>query len=662
MKNYKRAVSLLVVILIFTVSILGTYSLPAFNDNTEIKLKPGSSMVYINGQGYPSAKPFNRGGDTYVPLRLVLEAIGTEVNWQGNGIINLVFRDVSIDLKVNEIDATVNQLPVQLKNPPLTSGTATMVPLDFVREYFGVSVTQSEKNGFITILLDDDGALKDLSFLIGGISKPRAGNSYFGWSVIVPKGSRVTSTSFNSRYVLIENEHREVALEIAAASDNGKSIDQLFTEVEQDPSAFINGGYPEIAYSDSSRYPYIELLYNNEYDEAVVKRFYINNGYLLSFSLTSYSEKDPAKVKANKNFSDILNSFALDYNGSSEDTQDLSKIKFGLARYENYIETESGSKLSSWEMDVLPEWDVMYPYTYNPFLTELGSGRKEYISVEISRSNGSDNAETYAGKILDFYNTNFNPRLYSMMEKKTVDISGYKAYKLIYGITAGTSRYVIDESFIVTDNFVYDITIKSPADKYESQVENYNKILDSFKYYTKDSEKLISELDKHSYEQSRNRVGKDDSITEYQNKTYGWAVKMPGYWMKSSQYDNSYQSFVNEATGGTVMVEAVEKNSATALIPDGEKFGFLNTMIGMGSELVARENTRINGRSVRFYHYRLENEENDMFADVRFYVIDADNYSYCLVSAISDLCASDANNKEMQSIINSFSVVKQEKE
>jgi hypothetical protein len=62
------------------------------------------------------------------------------------------------------------------------------------------------------------------------------------------------------------------------------------------------------------------------------------------------------------------------------------------------------------------------------------------------------------------------------------------------------------------------------------------------------------------------------------------------------------------------------------------------------------------GRNVTVYLYRLEDEENDDFADLNYYVFEQGNYKYCFMSTIPDLTASDSNLAVLKSIWDSFEV------
>lgn len=664
MRVSKKITALLIVLVItVTACFVPAFSMPDHDDGRiEIVVKQGEDSISINGETVKAEKPFVRDGTLYVPLRLVLETIGAEVNWLGNGRINIVYRDVEIDLTVGEKKCIVNQAERELAAPVVFSNGTAMIPVDLLEEYFKTKVTTDNGTGTAYIVLEEDGALEDLLFLIGGISKPRAGNSYFKWRMEVPKGSRIVNSTFNSKYITIENEQRQILIEISVYPDEGKSLEEQLDKIESYSVGSYGKNNLESSIESDGKKKYIELLYGNEYDEAVCQRIYRDNGYFYEVTLILYSEADPAKIKGNKYLKGILDSFDTGYTAPQADVQDLSKVRYGLARYANYISTYDGKKYPVWEMNVLPEWDVL-EYNYeNPFLTEIGLGKSEYVSVEVVKPKKDESAAEYAKKVEKQYADNFNPKYYNLIEKKELTVGGYKAYNLVFSITMGNKKYTVDESFLSSGGIIYDITVKTPEDKYEKAKQNYYRMLDTFKILVKDVGKISSEIEKYKYNEERNRVAKTDRITEYVNKTYGWKLKIPGYWIKGSQTDASFQSFTNRQSGAAIVIEASENTEGIQKLSDEMRFFFMGSVaIRNDVKLIKKEDIVVNGRTARHYLYRVENNEEESYYDMDFYVLDTDKYSYCFMSSLPDLCASEKNLKEIRDIWESFSIITPEK-
>jgi len=610
--------------------------------------------VYDDTRVVATVVPYKSGGTVFVPLRSVLEAFGAEVMWLGNNRINVVYRNISVDMVIGEKKITVNQEEKELSAAPITVNNLTMVPLQFIEEYFADKVIIDPAIKTVTITLEDDGALSDLSFLTGSISKPRAGNSYFKWSMDIPRGSRISNISFNSKYVLIDNEHRGISLEIWVDTDKGKKLEDYYKEISDNLYDILGYDTVESSLNISTPIPYAEFLYNNIYYEAVYRRLYAGRGYFYNVVLTSYKDNDPRKLKSNIYYNGIMDSFGLGYNADSPDVQDLSKVKFGLARHENYIMLENGKKVYAWSIDVPPEWEIINLNDSNHFYTKIGVDKSEYVGVEISKSQKADGIRDYVSGLKAFYDENYNPDFYEFIAVKDEKLYGVDSGRIIYNIRSGSNTYTYDENYFVFGNLMYCITIKAPQEKYEKQADDYHKIIETFKITINNTEELESEIDIYNYNIEKNFLGKDDGKVQYENKAYSWRIELPGYWVKNSLMDTNTQSFSNYSTGAIIGVEAVENNDQSKGLDDTAKFRLMQYATANSVRFLGVENLRDKGTNVKLYRFRMEKEDEDMYADLKLYTLSKGNFSYCYLSAIPDVCTSEKNVKEMQEIWNSF--------
>lgn len=115
----------------------------ASNQNTiEISFVLGESTLMINGQPVEVKAPNAVEGTTLVPLRVITEAFGAKVEWDGAIGITLSYRDTVIELELGNKIALVNGTETELLRAPEVEGGdgITMVPLRFVSEQFGAEV------------------------------------------------------------------------------------------------------------------------------------------------------------------------------------------------------------------------------------------------------------------------------------------------------------------------------------------------------------------------------------------------------------------------------------------------------------------------------------------------------------------------------------------
>jgi hypothetical protein len=654
-KLLRRFISMIICIMLSISMIIPSYAMNLSPSRVEIRLSPAKAFLIINGRYVKDEASFESGGNVYVPMRTVLEALGAEVNWLGNGRINIVYRNVSIELKLGAKTCVVNQVEKNMQWAPESVNKTTMVSLQFIKDYFGVSAAFNTKAKEYVITQIDDGALTDLTFLVDSISKPMAGDSYFGWALNIPKGSRIINKSFNSKQIYIENENRGLGIEISIVTGIEDNLADYFNGIMESPGSYLDGDVAD-AYIDTQAVPaFCQFLYSNSYGEAVLHRVYNNGGVFYNLKITSINETIPEKLLENTYISDIAQSFRLDYTGNGSTIQDLTSISFGSAKYENYVTADDGKKYFTWEIDVLPQWDILDTGTSNIFSTRLGLSSREYMNIEINKADGITDVTAFAKSKEEFYNENFNEQNYLLLGSEDTNIGSYKASKITYYVQLGKAGYVYEEYYMVSGSLLYSINFRIPAEKYQGEKDELFRVLSTLKPSSRDSSDLEKNIEKYNYDEAKKRVGKDDNATVYENNAYAWSMQLPGYWTKNNSAESRVQSFLNPRSGSIILVEAVENLSQdTSQVSDAEKFFTMSITQNSSIELLGKGTMKDKGKTIRTYRYRLENEDEESYADINIYIISTKKYSYCFISTIPDLCSSAKNIEEMKSIWNSF--------
>ena len=664
MNKFKRKASAIIIFIILVTFLipLGLNAVTNLNDSkTVIKLSASSNKILVNETEIKAEKPYVSSNILYIPLRAVLESFGAEVNWLGTGKINIIFRDASVDLTVGKVIFYKNQTEMTLTAPPKMKNNSIMIPVEFIKQCFDIDITNGTKPDQTILTLNNDGALTDLSFLIASLNNAKVGNSYFGWSMSVPKGSRIVSETFNSKNVQIENEQQSISIDITIDTKDGKTIDKYYNEIKDNPYEVLKSNLIDSSLNLKAIPAYIELLYTNMYDEAVYRRIYADDKYFYNITITSFDKSNPNKLKNDKYLKDMMNSFRLGYKGDVSDTTDLSKVQYGLSKYENYITSDAtGKKYYTWEMSILPEWDVLQTDGMEPYITEIGINKKDFkekISIEVTNAKGETDVVKYGKMIESFYNSNLNPQLYKLNKADVSQFAGIKTYNMVYDVKLGKTQYRYDESFLISGGLVYDITFKSNVDSFEKKKESYKKMLETFKSSSKDNSIFITEMDKYTFNLDKNRIGKDDKPVLYENKTIGWNITIPGYWQKSSTPGQNCESFNNPKTGAIIRVESLVKKAGAAIKADEERFESMKSNIGLEFKLVNMESIQKKGQTLKVYKYRYEDNKIEIFADFYYYIYESELYSYCIMSAIPDISSSAGNLKSMNDIYDSFVIV-----
>lgn len=126
-------------------------------ERVEISFSVGDSILNINGESVEVDTLYVVNGTTLVPLRVITEAFGSDVQWDGaDKTIYISYPDIEITLQIDSRTALVNGEEVSLLEAPVvTENDRTMVPLRFISETFGAEVSYDEDTRGITVILDN---------------------------------------------------------------------------------------------------------------------------------------------------------------------------------------------------------------------------------------------------------------------------------------------------------------------------------------------------------------------------------------------------------------------------------------------------------------------------------------------------------------------------
>ncbi len=91
------------------------------------------------------AAPFISNGRTVVPIRIIAEAFGAKIDWDGaTQTITITLNDNLISMQIGNPKATVNGEMVVLDTAPVINNGRTFVPLRFIAEAFGAKLIGME--------------------------------------------------------------------------------------------------------------------------------------------------------------------------------------------------------------------------------------------------------------------------------------------------------------------------------------------------------------------------------------------------------------------------------------------------------------------------------------------------------------------------------------
>lgn len=646
MNKKKSILSLIMIIAILLTCITNTYA--EDTDKMILELKVGSTEGRINGTVSKVEKPYVTSKTIMVPLGWITTAFGAEINQKANKKTEIIYGDLNAEITVGDKNYTVNSETQKLTVAPVIKNNIVMIPLEFITKNFPVTVTSDIKKGNIKIVLNDDGALSDLSFLTGGIGSPKVGNSYYGWSLNVPSGSRIISNSFKSDKIGITTESRGLYFEISVESKKNTTLSELYNDV-----LCNTNGIRDSKIDLKAAIPYFQYIRLSEYDEALRVKVFEKGEYFYYVTINNYDgTATPEQLISDKFYESIMSSFSLSYKGNAKGIQDVSKVREGKVSYYNYINLSTGVKYLPWSLDIPVKWDQVFTKE-DPFTTNIGLDSTHYMKIVTNTLDKDESIDEYVEDLKNYYDKNFNPKVYTFISSDSIAIAGTEAQNLRFSLKQANKVYIVDEFYFIKDGFIYEISIKLPESEYDNLKTQFIDAINKMKFYTVDESNYLKDLERYKNNNTAASLSSQDEDFDYLNKKYKWSAKIPGYWIKSPNYDY-FVFFQNPNSNANVMVIADENTPISKALTDEERFSTMKSLKSKYGVTPTLSTSNDKGYQVRTYTYKIEDEADQTFATVVCNCFESDTYSYCYVSFLPELTATEAATKELDNIWKSF--------
>jgi hypothetical protein len=642
LKVVKLIISLLIIVSVLTSPFINSYA--ADSGKMVIELKIGSDTGKAAGIVSKIERPYRKGGTAMIPLSWVSEAIGAEITRSSDKKIEIIYRDMNVSLAAGTAEYTVNSQTRRLSVAPEYKNDKAMVPIELISKNFPVSVAFDSPKGTIRMVLEDDGALSDLSFLTGGISSPKVGNSYYGWSVSVPSGSRVVANSFKSDRIGISNEGRGLYFEVSAENKDKKTLSDLYSVVQYDNT--VRNSKIDL----KAAVPYFEYIRLSENDEALRVKVYDKGEYFYYLTINSYDNSlTPEKLMSETYFNNIINSFDLNYKGNVKGVQDLTKVDQGMVYYYNYVSLDDYTKYMPWSINMSAKWNKLFS-DKDPVTSYVGLDSRHYMKITMKIQDDQD-LDEYTESVKKRYDKYFNPDLYSFISSDTEKITGTSAKRLKFSIKQGGKVNIIDEYYFIKNGFVYEISISLPKEEHDKYIDEFVSGINRMIFYKINEVQYEKDFELYENKNSGARVSQQDDPVEY--KMDGWKISLPGYWTKSDT-----NGFDNPDTGAGINVSTVENTSLVKTLSDKEKFPVMKKLESVYKVTPVQSTIADKGYTIRIYKYNLEDEDSNMFTNITCYCFEAGGNSYCYLSSLPDLTATAEAVADLDNIWKSFNLTK----
>ncbi len=452
---------------VFILAMLAAAALPAYAaqipEKTEISFKVGDSILTVNGEAMSVTAPYIVGdGTTLVPLRVITEAFGAEVSWDGETkSIDLKYPEVNITLQIGSKSALVNTHAEELLAEPELYNDTTMVPLRFISETFGAKV--SYDNGLITVLKE---APKQSSQIEGAIDSEYIGDSFYGWTMKNPKNLTMADRSFDGSDTTFISDSENSGLEVIIYSDDeAMDVEERFN--------YIKDTFSDCAISIADK--------EVQPDGSAILHFRAKNKEGTWDAYEHIKDKDSFAVLAFSAFEDgmdnemfsLAESFSI---SQKRDFYDLSDVQGGMHKFEN--------EEFCFSVDVPAGWIQNDETSPNLFYFCDMKNINHRIAVEIYSKNGMT-AKNYAEKDMKTREATVNSELVQVEEVKEEMLGGAKAYSysLRYNGVKNNS-FSSKDLFVEYGDYIYNINVGAENE------QEINKIMLSFKVEAPSSDEL----------------------------------------------------------------------------------------------------------------------------------------------------------------------------
>lgn len=464
--------------------------------HVEIELKVGESTILVNGEEMEVTAPYIVGeGVTLVPLRVITEAFGAEVEWDADTqSIALSYPDVDMLLRIGSKSVTVNTHVEELEEAAELHDGTTMVPLRFISETFGAVVEYDEDTQFITVI--KTASDKSGTILAGATDKDYIGDGYYGWTMKNPKSFIMGDASFDgssaffygdagsiSIYIKKYDEEQDARAEFNSVLDFMSESMLSIADMED-----AGGGVTRIHFRGKSSY-------GTEND--IIE--YVSGKTIYKVSASTYSygdEPDTAELF------DITSSFSITDN--SRDYYDISSIQEGKREFTDEDYKVTVKLPASW-------YDASYGKA-NVFSYCDNDNKAYNVKIGIYSAQGNVPAAEMAERDRTDNEYISNPDISDISNVTAGSFNGAEAWE--YTITrsgTGVSSYTMRDIFFEIGDYIYNITVTAGSN------DEINEILDGIAFEELDTAEIgtiIRELDL-GYESNAEFAGGKAAVSRY---------------------------------------------------------------------------------------------------------------------------------------------------
>lgn len=562
------------------------------NGKVEISFKVGDSVLNINGVPTEVETPYVAGeGTTLVPLRVITEAFGAQVDWEDETEkITLTYPDVNIVLQIGNIVAQINNHSETLLEAPALVNDTTMVPLRFISETFGANVSYDDATEAILVTKEES---EESQTVTGVTELPRTGDSYYNWSIETPRLMTMSDRHFDGKSTEFEAEDKSIFFVdiYKYTEDTITRFDEEFSKVKESLSNTTLIEAEKLVDAAGNKYMHFQARDKDD-GEFIDIREYYGKDYTV-YKVGSAIKKNDESDEIKNMILSIADSFKI--GKIDNQTYDLSTVSDGM----RIIEDDT-YKLS---FQIPAEYIQSSNYSDNEFA--FYSPREDDVStVHLGIFSKTDevNAQKLAQSDHDNRVKIYNPEFSTISDVIKTEDGAYQYIQKISGSSANDA-YAVDY-FFDKGEYVYNMSITVPSEKDSDKAQ---KIIDSLETEELDASKVGKLLrnDPDDETMAANKVGKYKF-----SLPVSWSTKIGG----SPQTNFEMQAFINSSHGSMISVSVKTYENYTSGTLGTEANSYSEYLVKQpGYNVMGRvEYDTIDGNQYAHFTVKITDDDNEV--------------------------------------------------
>jgi len=600
----------------------------------EISFRVGESILNINGNPIEvETPPYIEEGVTLVPVRVITEAFGAEVEWVSETRqIKLTYQNVNIVLRIDDINVYVNEQQQTLLFQPQLTNNVTMVPLRFITENFGAEVNWDTDTQTITVVKGAalGAAAADIENILQRSNMPMIGDSFLGWSIRRTPGMELYFSQFDGRctiFVLSENAFIDI---------------DHFTNTEHETFASVRAVEMELArrntligqnmHRTASGVEFVATQYRDRVQFIERRAFLRPDNQIVLIS--TFIDNSVGAAERDEYLA-MVDTF--DFVFRAAETEDIADVVNGMRLFDNRDLRIQFRMPAEW-------WEIVNPDRMNHFLFGRTYDERMFagLALEIVSLQSGDSAERWARETLASSTRLRNPDSHTHSALRTMQVGGRTAtYFQREGILVGAE--VISRSiFWEQGGYMYNIYVTVRRDN----VAMIQRIVDSVRFESIDPA-VVGVMIREPIDDG-NMV-----FTTVRNTGMRFTMDVPATWLRLE--NNSI--FIDGVSGTRIAVTQINETETLELVR-----GVAEIIAEDPDHTIVREPASVPaGRLSSASHsgFVLEHRthvEGHAQVYTILYFINAGNRTYLVAFAISERFNSPAMREIAAQVIRSFVV------